>query len=147
VPPALALFASRGIGNPACAPLHFASRITAPGAPVIAFLFDTNYAPPKKLACSIRSRGHFLFDTFGRFFLRPAVAANAPCRHPEPTTAGEGSLPVFLQLLPLRSAIAAFAATLKRPNVPTRTRRMLLINVPAIRDVRNSQKTNNGDQF
>jgi hypothetical protein len=120
MPPPLAPFASRAIGLPAVgrqarAPLHFASRITAPGARVMAFLFNTNEALPKKLTCSKQSRKHFLFDTFGRFFLAPAVDL--------------------------------VASTFTRPNAPARTLRMLLIDVPAIRNVRNSQKTINGDQF
>jgi hypothetical protein len=114
-PPPVAPLTSHGLGNPACAPLHFASGITAPSAPVIAFLFNTNAAPPKKLTCSKHSRKHFLFDTFARFSPRPAAAA--------------------------------VAAIFTRPTAPKRTIRMFLINVPSIRNVRNSLKTNNGGQF
>jgi hypothetical protein len=49
------------------------------------------------------------------------------------------------QPLPLPFSIAAAGAHSTRPTNSTRTLRMLLINVPAIRNARNSQKTNNGD--
>jgi hypothetical protein len=129
-----AQLASDSIGNAACAPLHFASCINAPNAPLIAFLFDTNEAPPKKLTCSKQSRNHFLFNTFARFFLRPPFAANAARRHPAcPEILGEGnprsgtseacppsrqgSLSVFPQPSPQPSTIAA-TATFTRPTAP-----------------------------
>jgi hypothetical protein len=75
-PPPVVPLASGSIGNPACAPLHFTSSITAANTPAIAFLFNTNEAPPKKLTRSKTARNHFLFNTFARFFLR----------HPSPQT-------------------------------------------------------------
>jgi hypothetical protein len=164
-----AQLASDSIGNAACAPLHFASCINAPNAPLIAFLFDTNEAPPKKLTCSKQSRNHFLFNTFARFFLRPPFAANAARRYPAcPEILGEGnprsgtgeacpprracllqqgSLFVFLQPSLESATIAPLAAIFTRPTNSTRTLRMLLINDAPIRIARNSLNTNNGDQF
>ena len=134
----------RAVDRQSCAPLHFASRIAAPRAPVIACLCDTNEVLPKKLTCSKQSRKHFLFDTLGSYFLHPTVATNAAHRHPERS---EGSLPVFLQPLLHSFATNDSAAIFTRSNGSTRTLRMLLINEPAIRIVRNSLKTNNGSHF
>jgi len=116
-PPPVVPLVSGSIGNPACAPLHFTSSITAPNTPAIAFLFNTNEAPPKKLTRSKTARNHFLFNTFARFFLRPPFAANAPGRDPELAAAGEGSLFIFLQPSPQSSTIAA-TTTFTRPTAP-----------------------------
>jgi hypothetical protein len=72
------------------------------------------------------------------------AACYAARRHPERS---EGSLSAFLQPLLLSFAIADSVATFTRSNGSTRTVRMLLINEPAIRIVRNFLKTNNRAHF
>jgi hypothetical protein len=90
----------------------------------------------------------------------PSLAAHyAARRHPacpecfcegnrvKPACRRQGSLSVFLEPLPRPFSIADSAVIFTRPAGSTRTLRMVLINVTAIRNARDSQKTNYDNQF
>jgi hypothetical protein len=76
----------------------------------------------------------------------------SPCtNHPSPATDHRTRIRSHpspaAQSLPLPSSIVPAAAIFTRPSDSTRTLRMFLIDGPAIRNARNSLKTNNGDHF
>jgi hypothetical protein len=90
----------------------------------------------------------------------PSLAAHyAARRHParpecfcegngaKPACRRQGSLSVFLEPLPRPFSIADSAVIFTRPAGSTRTLRMPLNDAPAIRNARNSQKTNYDNQF